>query len=86
VDHLLQSLNWEREYVHLHRDTTVQSLTLVSEVHAGVVSWRDSPLVKAVRFGRTLVVDEADKAPLEAIRMCLSLADSSIICVFGARK
>ncbi len=65
MDHLLQSLNWEREYIQLHRDTTVQSLTLVSKVEHGVVSFEDSPLVKAVVHGRVLVVDEADKAPLE---------------------
>ena len=28
--------------------------------------YQDSPLVSAVRHGRVLVIDEADKAPLEA--------------------
>ena len=31
-----------------------------------VVVYQDSPLVSAVRHGRVLVIDEADKAPLEA--------------------
>lgn len=34
---------------------------------AGVVSWRDSALLRAAKAGRCVVVDEADKAPLEAI-------------------
>jgi midasin (ATPase involved in ribosome maturation) len=29
--------------------------------------WEDSPLVRAAKTGRTLVVDEADKAPLEVV-------------------
>lgn len=65
--------------MQLHRDTTVQSLTLVSEVHGGIVSWRDSPLVKAVRYGRTLVVDEADKAPLEVLLHLLVFSLAHVI-------
>jgi hypothetical protein len=49
----------------LHRDTTIQNLTIFSTLRNGVVVWEDSPLVLAVTNGRVLVVDEADKAPLE---------------------
>lgn len=45
------------------RDTTVQSLTIQPVVRDGRVGYEDSPLVVAVRTGRVLVVDEADKAP-----------------------
>ena len=65
ADRLLQLLQRERQYVQLHRDTTVQGLTLTPSLVDGVVVWEDSPLVKAVREGHVLVVDEADKAPLE---------------------
>lgn len=34
---------------------------------AGVVVWEDSALVRAVREGRVLCVDEADKAPVEVV-------------------
>jgi hypothetical protein len=34
---------------------------------AGVVVWEDSALVRAAREGRVLVVDEADKAPVEVV-------------------
>lgn len=45
------------------RDTTVQTLTVQPTVVQGVVRYEDSPLVKAAKLGRVLVVDEADKAP-----------------------
>ena len=58
ADRALQLLNIEREYMQLHRDSTVQSLTLSPSLKDGVVVWDDSPLVRAVTHGRTLVVDE----------------------------
>ena len=63
VDRLLQLMNRPREYIQLHRDTTVQTLTLQPMVRDGVVVYEDSPLVQAVRLGHVLVIDEADKAP-----------------------
>lgn len=63
VDRLLQILNRPREYIQLHRDTTVQTLTVQPMVKDGVVVYEDSPLVQAVKLGHVLVVDEADKAP-----------------------
>lgn len=67
ADRLLQLLQQEREYIQLHRDTTVQTLTLVPNLVDGRIVWEDSPLVRAAKTGRTLVVDEADKAPLEVV-------------------
>lgn len=63
IDRLLQLLNRPREYIQLHRDTTVQTLTLQPMVRDGKVVYEDSPLVQAVKLGHVLVVDEADKAP-----------------------
>lgn len=63
-DRLLQLLQREREYIQLHRDTTVQSLTLAPSLEEGHVVWHDSPLVRAMLHGRVLMVDEFDKAPL----------------------
>lgn len=63
VDRLLQLMNRPREYIQLHRDTTVQTLTLQPNVRDGIVVYEDSPLVQAVKLGHVLVVDEADKAP-----------------------
>ncbi|CAE8603569.1 unnamed protein product, partial [Polarella glacialis] len=75
TDRLLHLLRCEREYIQLHRDTTVQSLTLAPSLKAGVVVWEDSPLVRAVCHGRCLVVDEADKAPLEVVCVLKALCD-----------
>lgn len=63
MDRLLQLLNRPREYIQLHRDTTVQTLTLQPMVRDGKVVYEDSPLVQSVKLGHVLVVDEADKAP-----------------------
>ena len=49
----------------LFRDTTVQSLTLQPTVKSGIIKYEDSPLVKAVKSGHILVVDEADKGNLK---------------------
>jgi len=38
-DRLLQMLCIEREYIQLHRDTTVQTLTLFPSIHNGVLVW-----------------------------------------------
>ena len=40
---------------------------VLPQIEDGRISWADSPLVRAVTEGRVLVVDEADKAPLEVV-------------------
>lgn len=75
ADRFLGLLRLEREYLQLHRDTTVQSLTIQPMLQNGVVIYQDSPLVSAVRHGRVLVIDEADKAPLEVVCILKSLAE-----------
>ena len=84
ADRLLQLLGREREYMQLHRDSTVQSLTVEPTLIGGEIVWRDSPLVQAVRHGRVLVVDEADKAPLEVVAILKSLlADGEMLLSDG---
>jgi len=58
-----------------NQDTTVQSLTIQPMLQNGVVIYQDSPLVSAVRHGRVLVIDEADKAPLEVVCILKSLVE-----------
>jgi hypothetical protein len=58
-------LQREREYTQLHRDTTVQALTLTPSLQDKQLVWQDTPLVRAMMHGRILMVDEADKAPSE---------------------
>ncbi|CAK0844639.1 unnamed protein product [Prorocentrum cordatum] len=84
TDRLLSLLRCEREYVQLHRDTTVQSLTLSPTLEAGVVTWRDAPLVRAAREGRCLVVDEADKAPVEVVCVLKALCEDGELALQAA--
>lgn len=75
TDRLLQVLQLEREYMQLHRDTTVHSLTQSPVLEGGRIVYQDSPLVNAVRHGRILVIDEADKAPLEVVAVLKGLIE-----------
>eukprot|EP00759_Apiculatamorpha_spiralis_P049025 PhF_6_TR44166/c0_g1_i1/m.67642 len=78
-DYFLQRMGREREYMQLHRDVTVQSLTVNCVVNGGKVSWEDSPLVIAVKHGRMLVIDEADKAPLEVVVILKNLVEDKTL-------
>ncbi|KAK7249771.1 midasin-like protein [Aureococcus anophagefferens] len=86
ADRLLQLLDAEREYAQLHRDTTVQALTASPTLKGGVVVWEDSPLVKAARHGRCLVVDEADKAPLEVVCVLKALVGDGELQLADGRR
>ncbi|XP_076454368.1 von Willebrand factor A domain-containing protein 8-like [Babylonia areolata] len=86
VDRFLQLLNRPREYIQLHRDTTVQTLTLQSTVREGIIIYEDSPLVKAVKAGSVLVVDEADKAPTHVTCILKTLVESGEMHLSDGRR
>ncbi|OXU18814.1 hypothetical protein TSAR_009759 [Trichomalopsis sarcophagae] len=86
VDRLLQILNRPREYIQLHRDTTVQTLTVQPMVRDGVVVYEDSPLVQAVKLGHVLVVDEADKAPTHVTCILKTLVESGEMILSDGRR
>lgn len=86
ADRLLQLMNRPREYIQLHRDTTVQTLTLQSSVKDGLVVYEDSPLVKAVQHGHILVIDEADKAPTHVTCILKTLAESGEMILSDGRR
>ncbi|XP_026327671.1 von Willebrand factor A domain-containing protein 8-like [Hyposmocoma kahamanoa] len=86
ADRLLQLLNRPREYIQLHRDTTVQSLTVQPTVRDGVVIYEDSPLVKAVKLGHILVVDEADKAPTHVTCILKTLVENGEMILSDGRR
>ncbi|KHJ47859.1 hypothetical protein D918_02018 [Trichuris suis] len=71
ADRFLQLLGKPRQ------DTTVQSLTVQTTVHDGVLHFEDSPLVKAAKYGHVLVVDEADKAPTNVICILRTLLENA---------
>lgn len=86
ADRLLQLMNRPREYIQLHRDTTVQSLTTQPSVVDGVIVYEDSPLVKAVRLGHVLVVDEADKAPTHVTCVLKTFVENGEMILSDGRK
>lgn len=75
-----------REYIQLHRDTTVNSLTVQPVIRSGVVHYEDSALVKAVKNGSILFVDEADKAPLNVTCILKSIIESGEMILSDGRK
>ncbi|KAI9138938.1 AAA domain-containing protein [Paraphysoderma sedebokerense] len=86
TDKFLELLQRPREYIQLHRDTTVQSIITQPSVENGVILWKDSPLLKAVKLGHTLVIDEADKAPVYVVSILKSLAESGELTLPDGRR
>lgn len=86
VDRFLQLLNRPREYIQLHRDTTVQTLTVQPTVRDGLLIYEDSPLVKAIKYGHVLVIDEADKAPTHVTCILKTLVESGQMILSDGRK
>nr|XP_046259782.1 von Willebrand factor A domain-containing protein 8 [Scatophagus argus] len=86
VDRFLHLLNRPREYLQLHRDTTVQTLTLQPSVQNGIIIYEDSPLVKAVKLGHILVIDEADKAPTNVTCILKTLVESGEMILADGRR
>ena len=64
----------------------MQTLTVQPTVRGGVVEYEDSPLVKAVKNGRILVVDEADKAPTNVTCILKCLVESGFMHLPDGRK
>lgn len=85
VDSILHRLQCEREYLQLHRDTTVQSLLSSPSVEGGRLIYYDSPLVRAAVNGRILVVDEADKAPVEVVALLKGLIEDGELALPDGR-
>ncbi|CAE7033917.1 VWA8 [Symbiodinium natans] len=72
--------------MQLHRDTTVSQLTVTPVVSDGRLYHEDSPLVRAAQFGRALVLDEADKAPLEVVVILKSLIEDGQLALPDGRR
>uniref|UniRef100_V5I964 von Willebrand factor A domain-containing protein 8 n=1 Tax=Anoplophora glabripennis TaxID=217634 RepID=V5I964_ANOGL len=86
ADRFLELLNRSREYIQLHRDTTVQTLTTQVTIKDGQLVHEDSSLVRAVKNGRVLVVDEADKAPIHVTCILKTLVESGQMTLSDGRK
>ncbi|KAJ3272681.1 von Willebrand factor A domain-containing protein 8 [Terramyces sp. JEL0728] len=86
VDRFLQLMRLSREYIQLHRDTTVYNLTSSPSIINGKLVYEDSALVKAVKEGYILVVDEADKAPTHVTSILKSLIEDGEMVLNDGRK
>ena len=86
TDRLAEIANMEREYIQLHRDSTIGSLTLSPSLEDGRIIWKDSPLVRAVQRGTALVIDEADKAPTEVTSVLKSLVEDGELLLADGRR
>lgn len=86
VDRLLQLLNLPRQYIQLHRDTTVQTLTSLPTIVDGKLRYEDSPLVIAAREGYILVVDESDKAPAHVTAIFKDLVENGTMLLGDGRR
>ncbi|CAJ1427783.1 unnamed protein product [Effrenium voratum] len=86
VDRVLELLRAEREYVQLHRDTTVSSLTVRPVLENGRLNYEDAPLVRAAKYGRVCVLDEADKAPTEVVVILKALVEDGELLLGDGRR
>ena len=64
----------------------MQSLTVQPTVRDGIITYEDSALVRAVRSGHALVVDEADKAPTYVTCVLKALLESGRATLADGRK
>ena len=86
IDRICQVANWEREYIQLHRDISISAMTLAPSLEDGKIVWKDSPLVRAARDGCALVIDEADKAPIEVISVLKGLIEDGELMLADGRR
>ncbi|KAK4700971.1 von Willebrand factor A domain-containing protein 8, partial [Phenoliferia sp. Uapishka_3] len=86
VDRLLQLLKRPREFIQLHRDSTPQSLMFQTSLDGGVIRYVDSPLLRAVKYGRVIVIDETDKAAAHVVAGLASLASRGEMTLPDGRK
>ncbi|TFK71122.1 hypothetical protein BDN72DRAFT_838036 [Pluteus cervinus] len=86
VDRLCQLLGRPREYIQLHRDTTVNQLMFTTTLSQGVINYADSPLLRAIIYGRVIIIDEADKAPEHVVAIFRSLAGQGELTLSDGRK
>ena len=55
-------------------------------VEHGKIVYHDSPLVRAAKHGRILVLDEADKAPTEVVALLKGLIEDGMLTLPDGRK
>ncbi|KAH9929971.1 AAA domain-containing protein [Amylocystis lapponica] len=82
----VQLLRRPREYIQLHRDTTVSQLMFQTVLEGGVIKYTDSPLLRAIALGRVIIIDEADKAAEHVVAIFRSLAGHGQLTLTDGRR
>lgn len=52
----------------------------------GIINYTDSPLLRAVKYGRVIIIDEADKAPEHVVAIFRSLAGQGEMTLSDGRR
>ncbi|SPO39671.1 uncharacterized protein PSFLO_05152 [Pseudozyma flocculosa] len=86
IDRTLELLNRPREYIQMNRDSTVGGLLQQIALENGQIRYYDSPLVRAVKLGRILVVDEVDKCSTSVSAVFRSLAERGELTLPDGRR
>lgn len=86
IDRTLELLGRPREYIQMNRDSTVAGLLQQIALEKGQIHYYDSPLVRAVKLGRILVVDEADKCSTAVSAVFKSLAERGELSLPDGRR
>ncbi|EST08393.1 ATPase, dynein-related, AAA domain protein [Kalmanozyma brasiliensis GHG001] len=86
IDRTLELLGRPREYIQMNRDSTVAGLLQQIALEGGQIRYLDSPLVRAVKLGRILVVDEADKCSTAVSAVFKSLAERGELSLPDGRR
>ncbi|UZJ54566.1 hypothetical protein CBS101457_003886 [Exobasidium rhododendri] len=86
IDRIVELLDRPREYMQLHRDSTVAQILQLVELKGGQLKFLESPLVRAIRTGRVAVIDEADKCSAAVTAVFKSLAERSELSLPDGRR
>ncbi|KDN48209.1 hypothetical protein K437DRAFT_245730 [Tilletiaria anomala UBC 951] len=86
IDRLLELLRRPREYIQLHRDSTVASILQQINLQAGKLNYTETPLLRAIRLGRVIVVDEADKSSAAVTAVFKSLTERGELSLPDGRR
>ena len=86
MDQVLELLDRPREYIQMNRDSTVGELLQRAYLEDGQLKYADSPLVRAIRCGRVMVVDEVDKCSASVSAVFKSLAERGELTLPDGRR
>lgn len=86
IDRIVELLDRPREYMQLHRDSTVAQILQLIELKDGQLRFVESPLVRAIRLGRVAVIDEADKCSAAVTAVFKSLAERGELSLPDGRR